>query len=156
MGGWREGINLLYSKDPRKKKAQVRMLELISSRKTGLQIGRGGPSHSHSSDLPVPTWKKLQGWKWSGARGKKVQWQSQCGAQCKGKSQGMIILLRLWSTHKKGPSMTAPQKTQQAADRIRCRYLHPTNGQKQLTPAVELGKAEWSWRQPCRGISSLN
>jgi hypothetical protein len=37
--------------------------------------------------------------------------------------------------------MTALQKTQKAAERIRCRYLHSTNGQKQLTP-VELGKAE--------------
>jgi hypothetical protein len=24
-------------------------------------------------------------------------------------------------------------------------YLHPTNGQKQLTPVVELGEAERSW-----------
>jgi hypothetical protein len=31
-------------------------------------------------------------------------------------------------------------KTQQAAERVRCRYLHPTNGQKLLTPVVELGK----------------
>jgi hypothetical protein len=53
-------------------------------------------------------------------------------------------LLRLWSAHKKGSSMTALQKTQQAAERVRCRYLHPTNGQKQLTPVVELGKAERS------------
>jgi hypothetical protein len=35
-------------------------------------------------------------------------------------------------------------KTQQAAERVRCRYLHPTNGQKQLTPVVELQKAERS------------
>jgi hypothetical protein len=26
--------------------------------------------------------------------------------------------------------MTTPRKTQQAAKRIRCRYLHPTYGQK--------------------------
>jgi hypothetical protein len=31
---------------------------------------------------------------------------------------------------------------QQAAERVRCRYLHPTNAQKQLTPVVELGKVE--------------
>jgi hypothetical protein len=36
--------------------------------------------------------------------------------------------------------MTTLQKTQQAAERVRCRYLHPTNGQKLLTPVVELGK----------------
>jgi hypothetical protein len=28
--------------------------------------------------------------------------------------------------------------------RVRCRYLYPTNGQKQLTPVVELGKVERS------------
>ena len=41
--------------------------------------------------------------------------------------------------HKKGPSMTTLRKTQQAAERVRCRYLHPTNGQNLLTPVVELG-----------------
>jgi hypothetical protein len=40
--------------------------------------------------------------------------------------------------------MTALWKTQQAAERIRCRYLHPTNEQKLLTPMVELGK---SWKK---------
>jgi hypothetical protein len=32
------------------------------------------------------------------------------------------------------------RETQKAAERVRCRYLHPTNGQKLLTPVVELGK----------------
>jgi hypothetical protein len=40
--------------------------------------------------------------------------------------------------------MTALQKTQQAAEGVRCRYLHPTNGQKLLTPVVESGK---SWKK---------
>jgi hypothetical protein len=39
--------------------------------------------------------------------------------------------------------MTTLLKTQQAAKRVRCRYLHPTNGQKLLTPVIELGK---SWK----------
>jgi hypothetical protein len=47
-------------------------------------------------------------------------------------------------SQKKGPIMTTLQKTQQAAERVRCRYLHPINGQKQLTPVVELGKGERS------------
>jgi hypothetical protein len=38
--------------------------------------------------------------------------------------------------------MTALQKTQQAAERVRCRYLHPSNAQKQLTPVVDLEKDE--------------
>jgi hypothetical protein len=40
--------------------------------------------------------------------------------------------------------MTVLQKIQQAAERIRCRYLHPSNAQKQMTPVVELGKDEIS------------
>ena len=42
----------------------------------------------------------------------------------------------------KGTYHTALQKTQQAAERVRGRYLHPTNGQKLVTPVVELGKEE--------------
>jgi hypothetical protein len=37
----------------------------------------------------------------------------------------------------KGPIMTVLQKTQQAAEKVKCIYLHPTNGQKQLTPVAE-------------------
>jgi hypothetical protein len=58
-----------------------------------------------------------------------------------GEAQGLTLLLRLWNTHKKGPIMTAFQKTQQAAERIRCRYLHPTNGQKLLIFVAELEKS---------------
>jgi hypothetical protein len=43
--------------------------------------------------------------------------------------------------------MTALQKTQQAANKVRCRYLDPTNGQKLLIPVVELGKAEKKLRR---------
>jgi hypothetical protein len=47
-------------------------------------------------------------------------------------------------SQKKGPVMTALQKTQQAVEKVRYRYLYPNNGQKQVTPVVELGKAERS------------
>jgi hypothetical protein len=88
---------------------------------------------------------------------KKVQQQAQSGIQLKGWSQGLTVLLRLWITHKKGYFMTALWKTQQVAERVRCRYLHPTYGQKQLTPVVELGKAEsWGGGRSCRRTSSLN
>jgi hypothetical protein len=40
--------------------------------------------------------------------------------------------------------LTALWKTQQAAERVRCSYLYLINGQKQLTPVVELGK---SWKK---------
>jgi hypothetical protein len=47
--------------------------------------------------------------------------------------------------------MTALQKTQQAAERVRCRYLHPTNGQKKLlTPVAEFGK---SWKKLRRRVT---
>jgi hypothetical protein len=52
---------------------------------------------------------------------KKVQWQAQSGIQLKGRSQSLTLLLKLWSAHKKVPSMTALWKNQQAAERVRCR-----------------------------------
>ena len=54
-------------------------------------------------------------------------------------SKSLTLLLRL---HNRGPSMTALSKTQAGAKKIRCRYLHPANGQRQLNPAVELGRLE--------------
>ena len=45
---------------------------------------------------------------------------------------------------KKGIYHDCPPKAQPPAERVRCSYLHPTNGQKQQTPFVELGKAERS------------
>ena len=69
--------------------------------------------------------------------------QAQSGIQLKG-AQDLTLLLRLWSTHKKGPVMTVLQKTQQAAERVRYRYLHSINGQNLLTPVFEIGKPERS------------
>jgi hypothetical protein len=46
--------------------------------------------------------------------------------------------------HSQKGIMTAFWNLQQAAERVRYRYLHPTNGEKQLTSAGELGKAERS------------
>jgi hypothetical protein len=48
------------------------------------------------------------------------------------------------SQKKRGPIMIALQKTQQAAGRVRCRYLHPADRKKQLSPVVEFRKAEGS------------
>jgi hypothetical protein len=50
----------------------------------------------------------------------------------------------------KGSIMTALWKIQQAAERVRCRYLYPTNGQKLLTPVFELGK---SWKKLRRRVA---
>jgi hypothetical protein len=46
--------------------------------------------------------------------------------------------------------MAALQKIQQVAESVRCRYLHATNGQKLLTPVVELGK---SWKKLRRRVT---
>jgi hypothetical protein len=81
---------------------------------------------------------------------KKVQQQAQSAIQLKGRSQSLTLLLRLWSSHKNGSIMTALRKTQQRAERVRCRYLHPTNGQKLLTPVVELEK---SWNTLRRRVA---
>ena len=122
-------------------------------------VGMGLPSHSQKLwPIFVPVLKNCRDGNGEEPEEKKVQWQAQTRIQLKGRSQGLTLLLRLWSAHKKGPSMTTPWKTQQAAERVRCRYLYPTNGQKHLTPVVELGKAERSWGEgrPCRRTSSLN
>jgi len=114
----------------------VDVIEPTSSRKTGHQVRDGA---AQSSYYNCSCLKELQRWK-----GKEVQGQAQSVFQLKGRPQGLTLLLRLWGTHRKGPIMTALQKTQQAALRVRFRYVHPTNGQKLLTPVVELGK---SWRK---------
>jgi hypothetical protein len=62
------------------------------------------------------------------------------GSSSRGGSQGLALLL--WRAHKNGCIMTALRKTQQAAERVKCRYLHPMNGQKLLIPVVELEKKQ--------------
>ena len=70
-----------------------------------------------------------------------VRWNLS-GIHLRVRSQRLTLLLRLWSTHKQGPIVT-----QQAAARVRYRYLHPTSGQKQLTLVVELGRVEKKLRR---------
>jgi hypothetical protein len=43
--------------------------------------------------------------------------------------------------------MTILQKSPQANERVRCRYLYPTNGQKLLAPLVELQKGRKKLRR---------
>jgi hypothetical protein len=135
------------------------LIEPTSSRKTGHQMReKGGIPQSQLWPIIVPVWKNYRDGNREDPEEKKVQQQAQSGIQLKGRSQGLTLLLRLWNAHKKGPSMKVLRKTQQAAERVRCRYLHPTNAQKRLLPVVELGK---SWKKlrrrgPCRKTSSLN
>ena len=39
--------------------------------------------------------------------------------------------------YRQKPSMAALGEAQQSAERIRCRYLHPTNGEKLGNPVVK-------------------
>ena len=108
-----------------------------SSRKTGHQV-RDGVVIPQSKLWPiiVPVWKSYRDGNVKEPEEKKVQRQAQSGIQLKRRPQD----LRLWSTQKKGPIMTALWKIQQAAEKVRCKYLHPTNGQKLLTFVVKLRK----------------
>jgi hypothetical protein len=103
------------------------------------------PSHTRTSDPQLfLSEKNYRDGNGEEPEEKKVQMQAQSGIQLNGRSQELTLLLRLWSTNIKEPIMITLQKTEQAAERVRCRYLHPTNGQKLLTPVVELGKMERS------------
>ena len=57
-----------------------------------------------------------------------------------GRLQGLPILLMLLCAYRKGPSMATLREAGQAAERIRCRDLHPNNRQKLGNPVVESGK----------------
>jgi hypothetical protein len=100
----------------------------------------------------VPVWKNWRDRNGEEPEEKKVQKEAQSGIQLKGRPQGLTLLQRLWSIHKKGPSMTAVQKDP-TSSWVRDRYLHPINGQKLLPPVVELGKI---WKKLKRATSSLN
>jgi hypothetical protein len=118
---------------------ECELLKSISSRKTGYQV-RNGLIIPQSKLWPIVVniWKYCRDG--NGYWGKKglatvPKWNPAQGEDLRPN------LLRLWSAHKNGSIMTALWKTQQAAERVRCIYLHPTIGQKLLTPVVELGES---------------
>jgi hypothetical protein len=51
----------------------------------------------------------------------------------------------LWCACRQEPSMDAPQEAEQSPERVRCRYFHQTNGQKQVTPVLNWRKSGRSW-----------
>ena len=65
---------------------------------------------------------------------KKVHRQAQSGIQLKGRFQGLTLLLRLWSAHKKGPIMTSPQKTQQRAEKSQMQIFAPNQWEEAADP----------------------
>jgi hypothetical protein len=95
--------------------------------------GEGAIPQSQLWPIIVPVWKNYRNGNGEKSKENMVHQQAQSGIQLMGRFKGLKLLLRLWIAHKNGPSMTAFLKTQQEAESVRCRYLHPTNGQKQLT-----------------------
>jgi hypothetical protein len=86
-------------------------IEPTSSRKTGHQVRDGvAIPQLHLWPIIVPVWKNYRGGNGKEPEKKKVQWQAQSGIQVKGRSQGMTLLLRICSAHKKGSIMTPPPK----------------------------------------------
>ena len=67
----------------------------------------------------------------------KVGSSSRCGPRPDTITEAMEHL-------QKGTYHDCPPKIQQAAERVRCRYLYPINGQNMLKPVVELEK---TWKK---------
>jgi hypothetical protein len=111
---------------------ETEFIEHTSNRKTGHQV-RNGVTIPQSHLWPIKVWKNYKDGNGEAPEEKKVQQQAHSGIQLKGRSQGQTLLLRLWIAHKKGPIMTALWTSLRAIQRVRCRYWHPTNGQKRLT-----------------------
>jgi hypothetical protein len=134
------------------------LIEPTTCRQAGHQVTDGVAIPQSFWPIIASVWKNHRDGNGEESEEKKVKRQAQSRIQLKGRSQGLTLLLRLWNAHKKWSIMTALRKTQQAAERDRCSYLHIINGQKQLTPVIELGKAERSQGvgRSCRRISSLN
>jgi hypothetical protein len=100
------------------------LVESTSSRKTVHQVGyRVATLQSKLWSIIVFVWKNCSDGNGEEPKEKKVQQQVQSGIQLKARSQGLTQLLRL----QKGIIMTTFQKAQQAAERVRSRYLHPIN-----------------------------
>ena len=83
-------------------------------------------------------------------------WGCHLTIQLKGRLQSLTLLLKLWCAYKWEPTMTAFQKAQQAAERVRGRYS--SNGQKPVTPCETVGvegkKGEGESLHPARVLGS--
>ena len=64
--------------------------------------------------------------------------------QLKGRLQSLTIFLLLQYAYRQEPSIAALREAQQGDGRVRCRCLHPNDGQEPGIPVVELVK---SWKK---------
>ena len=139
----------------RTQRKEPKIKEFTSSRKTASSWEMELPSHSQKLwPRIVPVWKNRRDKNGEVTEGKEIQWPAQVGILLRGRFQGLTLLLMLSCAHKQRPNLTTVRKDQQAPQRVRCWYLHPTNGQKLVTRMVELGQ---SWKKlRRRTTSSLN
>jgi hypothetical protein len=91
------------------------LVEPTSSRKIEHQVMNGIViPQSQLWPIIIPVWKNCSDGNGEEPEEKEVQRQTQSGIQLKERSQVLTLLLKLWSAHKKEPSMTALPKTQWA------------------------------------------
>jgi hypothetical protein len=97
-------------------------IEPTSSWKTGHQMGEGiSIPQSKLSPIIVPVWKNCKDGNGEEPEEGRVQQQAQSGNQLDAPIElGLTLLLRLWSIHKMGPSMTELQETEQVAEIMGC------------------------------------
>lgn len=118
------------------------------SRKTGHQVREGvAIPQSKPWHIIAHVWKNFRDGNEEEPEKKEVQWQAQSGIHFKGRSQGQTLLLRLMSADRKRPIMTVLQKFQRAAESVRCRYLHITNGQKLDHQSGSIHQLIWALQQ---------
>jgi hypothetical protein len=67
--------------------------------------------------------------------------------QLKGWFQGMTLLLMLWYAYRQEPSVASFQEAQEAAERVRCIFLHANIELKSGTPGAELGEGRKKLRR---------
>jgi hypothetical protein len=135
------------------------LIEPTSSRKTGHQMREEvAIPQSKFWSIIVPVWKNYGNGNGEEPEKKKVQQQAQSGIQLKVRSQGLTLYWGYGAFTKSDLSWLPSERPKKQLEESDADICIQPNGQKQLTPVVELGKAERSWGegQSCRRTRSLN
>jgi hypothetical protein len=114
------------------------LVESTSNRKTGHQV-EGWDCHPtvKNSDPELFLSEGTAGSKLEKSlRKRRSSDKPKLGSSSREDPQNLTLLLMVWCAYKQRPIMTVLWNAQQAAERERCRYLYPTNGQKLMNPVV--------------------